>query len=130
MISHVKPGAKKRGHGYNSGMRRLLLLCALGALAVAAAASAASPKLMVVDRSAFTVRGTTFHAGEHVLVSVNVSGKTYSKRMTAGQAGGFLARFTAVFVPRCASYVVSARGDMGSRAGLRVIPECAEPVTP
>ncbi len=107
--------------GYKGSMRRILLLCALtsalGALFLAAAASAASPKLTIVDRSAFAVRGTTFHAGEHVLVSVNVSGKSYSKRMTAGTGGGFLVRFTTVFVPRCASFVVSARGDQGSRAG-------------
>ena len=115
-------------------MRRILLLCAvlsaLGTLVLAAAASAASPKLAIVDRGAFAVRGTTFHPGEHVLVSVNVNGKSYSKRMTAGKGGGFLARFTTVFVPRCASFVVSARGDEGSRAGLRIIPECAEPLTP
>lgn len=120
--------------GYKASMRRILFLCALtsalGALCLAAAASAASPKIAIVDRSAFAVRGTTFHAGEHVLVSVNVNGKSYSKRMTAGKGGGFLARFTTVFVPRCASFVVSARGDEGSRAGLRIIPECAEPLTP
>jgi|tagenome__1003787_1003787.scaffolds.fasta_scaffold20669992_1 hypothetical protein len=108
---------------------RLLVISAL-ALAFAAAATAGPAKLSVVSTHGFTVQGTTFKPGEHVVVRLTTGGESVSKRLAAGTKGGFVVRFPTMFVARCASYVVSATGDMGSRAGLRIMPECAEPVTP
>jgi hypothetical protein len=109
---------------------RVTLLVFL-ALVVASAAVAAPAKLRVTDVSLFTVRGTGFHAGEHVRVVVEANDAGASKRITAGAGGGFVARFPTVDVGSCPLYRVQATGDMGTRAALTVRqPECPQPKQP
>jgi hypothetical protein len=110
-------------------MHKLLVIFAL-ALAFAATAAAATGRLAVVSTNGFAVRGTAFHPGEHVVVHVSAVGMTGSRRLTVGAGGSFVARFRAIVVPHCAAYTVSATGDKGSRAGLRVMPECPNGPTP
>ena len=111
------------------------MLARLGLLSVvallAASVAAAQPgRLTVMSGSQFAVRGTAFHAQEHVLVVVNAAGQRGSKRVSAGSGGGFVARFPSIDIGSCAAYIVRATGDRGSHASLRVIPECPQPVTP
>jgi len=101
------------------------------ALVVVSAAVAAPGKLRVTDVSVFTVRGTGFHAGEHVRVVVDANDEAAAKRVTAGAAGAFVVRFPSVELGSCPIYRVRATGDMGTSAALTVRqPECAQPKQP
>jgi hypothetical protein len=110
-------------------LRRIGLVCVV-ALVGASVATAQPGKLNVMTGSQFAVRGTAFKPHERVLVVVTAAGQHGSTRLSAGPAGGFVARFPSIDVGSCASYTVRATGDRGSHAGLRVIPECPQPVTP
>jgi hypothetical protein len=111
-------------------VRRLLFVFAL-ALVAASAALAAPPRLTVMSGTQFSIRGWTFHPGEHVVVVLTANGENASKRVTAGSRGGFVARFPGFQIPACAVFRVRATGDEGSHATLRVSPpECPQPPTP
>jgi hypothetical protein len=99
------------------------------ALAVAAVVSGlaaggptAKAKLRVVTLRPFVVAGSGFHAGETVRVTVRADTAYAWKRDEASTAGRIGVRFPALRLGECPEYVVAARGDMGSRAGLRSIP--------
>ena len=111
-------------------MLRRLLLALAAALTLASAAGAAPAKLTVTSVDAFTVRGAAFHAGERVVVVVATGEQRASKQVTAGTAGRFVVRFPSIHLASCAAYTVRAVGSQGSRAGLKVMPECPQPLTP
>ena len=71
------------------------------------------------------VRGTGFHPGERVTLVVT-TGSRVTRTVTAGVRGGFTVRMTSISVGTCAGYSVRAIGSMGSRATMRIIPECAD----
>jgi hypothetical protein len=116
---------------YASGpMRRLrtavLIVFLLGVPAASAQRPAGEPGLPVAGGKARlilvgrTVRGTGFHASEHVRVSVlQGRAKRVARQVTAGARGTFAMRMTAV-IDRCTPAVVVAIGDKGSRASYRV----------
>jgi len=107
---------------------RIFLVFILAAL-LAPAALAAPPHLTAGGTAPFTVRGSHFKPGERVRIVVQAEdGGT--KTVTAGALGGFVARFPGVSIGSCAAYVVRAFGSAGSRATLRVMPECPQPPTP
>jgi hypothetical protein len=115
-------------------IRRLSIGLAVGLalLAAGAAFAGGSARLTVPSRSPFTVHGTSFHRGEHVLVAVTTTpGGRATRRVQAGAAGGFTVRFPSVQLLSCQGYIVQATGSTGSHAVIRVRPpECAAPVTP
>lgn len=111
-------------------MRRSLLVMLTVALVAASAAFAAPARLAIMDRSPVAVRGSSFHPGEHVLVSFSSKGDRASKRLVAGAGGGFMARFPAMQIGTCAAYIVRATGDQGSHSALKVTPECPQPPSP
>jgi hypothetical protein len=111
-------------------MRRCLLVLLTAALVAASAAVAAPARLVVMDRTPFAVRGMSFHPGEHVLVVLSAKGGSASKRLVAGTAGRFMARFPSMHVASCAAYMVRATGDEGSHSVLKVTPECPQPPAP
>lgn len=92
---------------------------------VAAPAGATVARLAVPDTAPLTVLGTHFKPHEHVRLSVVTSAGAGTRTLTAGEAGGFLTRFSAITLGTCASYTVRATGSLGSRAMIRVVPECA-----
>src|SRR5437660_9686679 len=111
-------------------LQRLCLLLVL-TLVTASAAIAAPAKLTVLPGSQIAVRGTTFHPGENVVLVVAAGGDHASKRVTAGPAGGFVARFPTVEVGSCTVFSVRATGDLGSHAVVTVRPpECPQPMSP
>jgi hypothetical protein len=90
----------------------------------AAGASTRAARITVPLRSPVTVRGTGFHASERVTITVSAK-STHAKTVTANRLGNFRATFRGFPIGYCEAYSVRARGNRGSRALLKVIPECA-----
>ena len=112
-------------------MLRRAALVLVVALVVVSAAVAGPGRLRVLPSTQFTVRGTAFQPGEHVLVVVTASEDGAVRRVTAGRGGGFVVRFPGVEVSACPGYRVRATGDKGTRALLNVrMPECPQPKQP
>ena len=99
--------------------------CAIAAaVAVCAAGAAASPRpsLTVTSGAPFTVRGVHFVPAERVTVVALVRGR-HVRHVVASAKGTFTARFR-VSVERCQGWIVTARGNHGSRAYLKLQPMC------
>ena len=113
-------------------MSRLSLGAAavVAAALVAPAALATTPRLIVADKTPFTVRGTHFKPHERVRVTVITSAGVGAHTVTAGEAGSFLTRYTQISLGACPAYTVRATGNLGSRATVRVMPDCANGPTP
>ena len=91
----------------------------LGTISPAAPTKA---QLRVTTLSPLAVTGSGFHAGEDVRVSVRADKGAGARSDKAGAAGRIGVRFPKLKLGRCATYVISAKGDEGSRATLRSIP--------
>jgi len=98
---------------------------AVTAALLAPMALATTSHLTVADTAPFTVRGTHFKPYEHVRVAVTTSAGVGVHSVVAGTTGGFLTRYLQISVGACGSYTVRATGNLGSRATVRVMPECA-----
>jgi hypothetical protein len=107
-------------------VRRAVLCIALAALALAAPARADAARLHLTGTRPVAVRGTGFHQGERVRVSIRrSSGRTLVRRATASRAGTFTLTFTHASPP-CGSWTATAVGSLGSRAmmaGMK-FPDC------
>jgi hypothetical protein len=110
-------------------MKLVALVTAVFALALPAAAATRAARVTVPDVSPFTVHGAHFVARERVTVVAQADGR-HVKTVTASAAGAFTAKFLSVELGACAMYFVRATGSEGSRATLKVVPECANPVEP
>jgi hypothetical protein len=99
----------------------LALPFALGG-GVAEGGSAAKPQLRVAGLTPFGVIGTGFHAGETVRVTLRTEGDSVSATDVASATGRIAVRFPRMKVGKCPTYVIAARGNKRSRAGLRSIP--------
>ena len=105
-------------------MRPALVLALFFGLLSAAGATTLTAHMTVPSRSPVAVRGTGFHGGERV--SITVSAKSVRKKaVTANRLGTFRATFRGFSIGYCDPYTVRAKGSRGSSAFLRVIPECA-----
>jgi hypothetical protein len=100
----------------------VLPFTALTAGGVSEGGSAAKPQLRVVDLTPFAVVGTGFRAGETVRVTVRAEGDSVAATGEAGATGRVAVRFPRMRLGTCPTYVIAARGDKGSRAGLRSVP--------
>jgi hypothetical protein len=98
------------------------ILVAVAACAVSASASQ-RPTLAVTSAAPFTVRGAHFVPAERVTVTATVRGR-HVRRVVANARGAFIARFRGVSVDRCQGWIVTARGNHGSRAALKIRPLC------
>jgi hypothetical protein len=112
------------------GAAAALLAAAAGiSVGLADAGPAANPQLRVTSLAPFTVMGSGFHDGETVRVFVRTEGDFASTRDRASASGRIGAvRFRGLHVGKCPVYVVGARGNEGSRAGLRSPPRPCGPV--
>jgi len=111
-------------------MRLALALSLLAMLLpVAAAGSTNKARVGFVTVSPVSVRGTGFKPGERVMVTVSAT-VTRKKAVNANARGAFRATFSHFWIVRCQAYTVAAKGNRGSTASLRVIPECAPPPPP
>jgi hypothetical protein len=89
--------------------------------------TAGKARLRLLDSAPVIVRGTGFAAGESVSVSVRGLGAMTRKSVTAGRRGGWTATFRNRAYQRCSGLIVSALGNRGSRAGLRLPPALCPP---
>ena len=102
----------------------MVVLALAAAFAFGSHADTARPHLSVPDTAPFIVRGAGFRAGERVRVVVDASNHAV-RTVTAGARGGLVARMPAVKLGSCPTFTVRAIGNRGSRASLKVVPECA-----
>jgi len=117
------------GKGYDCLMRVLvasfILLVAIAASGVAGATAATNasirPVLNVTTPGSLVVSGARFRANERVMLSLMVLGQPRVKVVRTSAVGRLVARFQQE-VPDCTSFTISAVGNRGSRALLRVIP--------
>jgi len=117
-------------------MRRTLVVLAL-VLTLASALSsmlgsalaAGSPRLRAVSTEPLVVRGTGFQRAERVRVRLTLSDASFLRVVRATRAGTFRATFTTATVGKCSTFMILARGNLGSRATLRhpVFIDCAQP---
>jgi hypothetical protein len=105
-------------------MRLALVLALFLVLLPAAGASTRTARITVPSRSPVAVRGTGFHASERVAVTVSAK-TTRRQTVTASRLGNFRATFRSFSIGYCEAYSARASGNRGSRAVLKVIPECA-----
>jgi hypothetical protein len=123
-------GLRKRRSRYNQAVLRHLVFVVLIGLIATSAATAGGARVRVMNTSPATVRGTGFVPGERVRVTVD-AGAAVTRRVLAGTAGGFVARFRTITLSWCTAYVVRAVGSSGDTAIVRVrAPECPQPPTP
>jgi hypothetical protein len=84
--------------------------------------SAAKPQLRVAGGTPFGVVGTGFQAGETVRVTMRAEGDSVSATDVASATGRITVRLPRMKLGECPMYVIGARGNKGSRAGLRSVP--------
>jgi hypothetical protein len=114
-------------------MRRLTATIAALAAAtglsagLAAGGPTAKPQLRVVSLQPFAVAGSGFRAGERVRVTVRADGDVGARMDDADARGRIGVRFRSMTLGDCPTYVIAARGDKGSRAGLRSVPRPCGP---
>jgi hypothetical protein len=105
-------------------MRFVLLLALVAAsLPLTAAASTRKAEVVLLNSSPVTVRGTGFHRSERVVVTVAASSMR-TKKAIATTRGAFRVVFQGFEFGYCEGYTIHARGNRGSSAFVRIIPEC------
>jgi hypothetical protein len=97
------------------------LLATLGSSA--AVASTTRPRVAVVSTAPVSIEGSWFRSRERVTVTL-VAKEMHRKVITASAKGAFTAKFPGARIGYCESYFVRAKGNRGSLAILKVIPEC------
>jgi hypothetical protein len=105
-------------------VRPALVLALFFGLLSAAGATSLTAHITVPSLSPVAVRGTGFHARERVTVTVSANSMR-RKVVTATRLGAFRATFRGFSIGHCDVYTARAKGNRGSSAVVRVIPECA-----
>jgi hypothetical protein len=101
----------------------LLTVAALaGGGGAASPAAATKAQLRVAALRPLAVVGIGFRSGETVRVTANTDDGVGARTVKAGAAGRLGVRFPTLTLGRCPKYVISARGNRGSRATLRSVP--------
>ncbi len=105
---------------------KIAVVLAVLAAVVSSTAVAATTKarVAVASTAPVTIAGSGFRARERVTVTL-VTAAVHRKIVTAGARGAFRARYAGVTVKDCVSYFVRAKGNLGSLAVVKVMPECA-----
>jgi hypothetical protein len=85
-------------------------------------ASTVRAQLRVADLRPLAVSGSGFRAGETVRVTAITDAGAGAKSAETGAAGRFGMRFPKLKLDGCPNYLISARGDKGSRTTLRSVP--------
>jgi hypothetical protein len=107
-------------------VRRAAICIAAAAALLAAPAAARAAHLSLAGTRPVVVRGTGFHHGERVRLSIRrSSGRTVVRRVTASRTGVFRLTFPSV-APPCGGWSATAVGSLGSRAVLAGMkfPDC------
>ena len=107
-------------------MRTVLVVTLIAAVGAATAVAGTRARVAVMSTAPMTVRGTSFHARERVTVTVTVD-TTRTMVVKANAHGVFTATFAHFAIAHCIGYSIRAKGNHGSLATLKVIPECPPP---
>ena len=99
----------------------IVALAAIGSTALAGAGANAGSTLKLVQVHPLVVRGAHFQNGERVRVTVYAR-ITRVEKATATSSGSFRASFGNVPIGRCNGFRVTAVGNLGSRASLKLPP--------
>jgi hypothetical protein len=110
--------------GRNVGMKIAAILAVLAAVVSSTAVAATTrAKVAVVSTTPMKIGGTGFRSRERVTVTLTTTG-VYRKVVRATARGAFSARFAGVSIGYCEGYSVRAKGNRGSVAVIKLIPEC------
>ena len=93
------------------------------ALSVAAYVDASGERravLRLVDAHPVSLRGSQFLAGEQVTVVAHSQGRVRTRKVVAGDGGGFVARFANLPFDRCQGFLAVANGARGSKARFKL----------
>jgi hypothetical protein len=105
-------------------MRFAAILAVVATIASGTAAAATTrARVAVTSTDPMTVVGSGFRSHERVTVTLMTTG-LHRKVVIAGAKGAFTAKFAGATIGYCESYFVRAKGNRGSLAILKVIPEC------
>jgi hypothetical protein len=97
------------------------VVMALAASNSVASESGARPALKVRSLAPVMLVGERFRARERVVVRIETSGETRSRRLRASRLGAFVAQFPGAVVDRCnADFRAVAVGSLGSRAEAKL----------
>jgi hypothetical protein len=105
---------------------RFAAFLAVSAVLLPAGALASSTRkahIAVRSTSPVSIQGTGFKARERVVVTV-MAKSTRTKAVRATTGGAFAVTFPSVSIGYCQEYAIRAKGNRGSTAIIRVIPEC------
>ena len=89
--------------------------------------TSARARVAVIDKAPFTVRGSNFQPAERVALLVSVKGQ-WQRTVVASSTGSFVTRFRGLALQQCGGYFVRARGNRGSYAVIKVMPQCPPPL--
>jgi hypothetical protein len=107
-------------------VRRSVICVAIVVAALAAPAAAQAARLSLAGTHPLAVRGTGFHAREHVKLTIRqANGRRRVRRVAATRGGTFKVTFPGASPP-CGTWTASATGTLGSRAimaGMK-FPDC------
>jgi hypothetical protein len=105
-------------------MRFAAILAVVATIASGTASAATTrARVAVVSTNPATIVGSGFRSRERVTVTLVTKGLD-RKVVTAGAKGAFTVKFAGATIGYCESYFVRAKGNRGSLAILKVIPEC------
>jgi len=99
----------------------IVVLAAIASTAFAGAGANARSKLKLVQLHPLVVRGANFQSGERVRMTVYAK-ITRVEKATASPSGAFRASFGTIAIGRCSGFRVTAVGNLGSRASLKLPP--------
>ena len=100
----------------------LVLLATIASSTAVAATTRA--RVAVTSTAPVTVDGTGFRSRERVTVTL-IATDMHRKVVIAGARGVFTAKFPGTTIGDCEGYFIRAKGNRGSLAVFRVVPECA-----
>ena len=98
-----------------------LLVTVASSTAVAATTRA---RVAVTSTAPVTIDGSGFRSRERVTVTL-VATDLRRKVVTASAKGAFTAKFAGATIGYCESYFIRAKGNRGSLAVVKLVPECA-----
>jgi hypothetical protein len=101
----------------------LVLLVTIASSTAVAGTTRARARVAVVSTAPVTINGTGFRSRERVVVTLTTTG-AHRKVVMANARGAFTAKFAGVAIGYCEGYFVRAKGNRGSLAVLKLIPEC------
>jgi hypothetical protein len=101
----------------------LAVLVTIASSSAVAATTRARARVAVVSTAPVTINGTGFRSRERVTVTFSTTG-VHKKAVKASAKGAFTVKFAGVSVAYCEGYAVRAKGNRGSLALLKLIPEC------